>query len=197
MAHFGQAEDCKVYVWDMISGLTDVEIGEPIEIDNQHTRSVTTEHEVILAYISNKSYSLKNKTIKEYKEKGITAELYILLDFSHLISAPRIQRRLKTLSNANTIMTSIFVGPEIDDCLTQEMKKIIPCLNAPSPGEEELKMALSGMVEDCKKYLPNIVDEVAKHEKEIIKSARDKTISEAYRIWSKNIVTYSSLLRKE
>ena len=200
MDHFSKIRGLKLHVWDMISGLVSFDFPEdkdPIDLDNDKTRQCSSEHERILAYITNEYSNCQNQRVKECRLKKITGEVFILLDFGHMLNDPRIIRRLKMLSNVDFLMSIVLVGDYISTGMTNEMKEIIPALSAPLAGREELKTILQEMVGPVSEQLPDVVKEVEENEEAILKLIEGKTLIEAQYLLSGNLVACRSFLGKK
>lgn len=196
MEHFSRCKNIRLYVWDMISGLKWVDNNwDSIDMDNQYTRNCTTEHERVLAYIHNEHTNMQKAHAKEYKDRGYKADVYILFDFQHMLKEPRIIRRLKHVSDINSVMSSILVGEEIvKNHFSDEMFRLIPNIDAPSPGDEELMAILDDMVAGVKTQVPDIEEQIKNNKKEILKKMRGKTLLQAQRLICMNLVNHKKIL---
>ncbi len=197
MDHFTQVKNMKLYAWNVIHGLINIEDGDGIDLDNEHTRSCASEQERILAYIENEYKDMQRQHAREDMQKGIRAYIYILLDFNDMLKYPRVIRRLKTIYNTNSTASVILVGNNINNALDSEMQTLIPSLSAPMAEKKELKAILDEMVGSVSQALPNIIEEVENKEEKILQLVSGKTIAEAQHILSNNVVTHLSFLGEQ
>jgi len=205
MRHFSMVKGLSLNIWDMISGLRDVnsqdfwnaEAGIPSDLDNEHTRSCTSEQERILAYMFSKHGWLQRATVADYKKKQVRAEVYILLDFEHMLHDPRVVRRLKQICGIDSMMSVILVGDYISTNMSREMRTLIPNLTAPMPGNKEYRKMVDDMAGPISDKIPSIIKEVEENEAAILKSVEGKTISEAEYFLANNVVTHLSFLEKK
>jgi len=196
MSHFTRIKNMRFYIWDIIEGLKDGGRGDKIDLKDPPTILATSQEEVILAYISSKYKNIKKTQINEDRDKGIMADVYILLDFCHMLKDPRIIRRLKEIYSIPSTASVILVGSDLEDIFNGEMRTLIPTLLPTIPGDKELKMIIDDIVGSVSKILPNIIKEAEDKEKDILKLVSGKTVAEAQFILSKNISTYRSFLGK-
>lgn len=196
MNHFARIDGIRLYLWDMVSGLKWVNNDmDSIDMDNEHTRNCVTEHEIVLAYISNEYFNMQKWDAEKYREQGYKADVYILLDFQHMLKDPRIIRRFKHLSNVTSIMSSIIVGEEIvKNHFTDEMIRLMPNIDAPKPKDKELMTVIEGMVEGVRSQIPDIEEQIKKNKKELLKQMRGKTLMEAQIHICRNLVTHKKII---
>jgi hypothetical protein len=202
MRHFSKLKGLSLNVWDTISGLKSVDsqdfwnadAGECTDMDNEHTRSCTSEQERVLAYMFSKHGYLQKSTVADYKRKQVRAEVYILLDFAHVLNDPRVVRRLKQICSIDSMMSVVLVGDYISTNMDREMRTLIPNLTAPMPGNKEYKKMVDDMAGPISDKIPSILKEVEENEAAILKSVEGKTITEAEYILANNVVTHLSFL---
>lgn len=196
MSHLARWGNMRLYVWDIVSGLRWASNGwENVDTDNPHTRNCSSEHEIILAYIYDKHENMQQRHADQYRKQGYRADIYILLDFRHMLKDPRIIRRLKEMSNINSIMSSIIVGEDIvRNHSTDEMMRLIPNLDAPYPSNSEYEMIIEEMVESVKQQVPGIEEQIEKNKKELLKALGGKTLVEAQRFICKNLVSHKKIM---
>jgi hypothetical protein len=194
MEHLARCDNMRLYVWDMVSGLKWVNNDwDTKDIDNEYTRNCKNEHERILAYIKHEHENMQNFGLESYKKLGYRADVYILLDFQHMLKEPGIIRRLKQVANINSVMSSIIVGNNIDP-FDSEMTRLIPNLSAPFAEEGEYEMIIDDMVRGVKKQIPNIEDQIKENRKALLKSLEGKTLIEAQRWLCKNLVSHKKIM---
>lgn len=196
MEHLARWDNMRLYVWDMVSGLKWANNDwDPVDMDNEHTRNCASEHEKVLAYIHNEHFNQQKLDAKKYKDEGYRADVYILLDFQHMLKDPRIIRRLKQVSSVNSIMSSIMVGSDIvNNHFDEEIVRLVPNLIAPKPQDEKLMTILDGMGEGVREQVPDIEEQIKKNKKELLQQLRGKTLMEAQRLVCTNLVTYKKII---
>ena len=197
LQYFRICKSLQLFTWDIVDGVIDYQKQDTIDIDNKWTRDTGTEQERILSYITAQSSNLRKEHLKEYKDKGLRGDLYVLLDFQGYLDVPRIVRRLKTLSNINSLSTTIIVGPQIKNELDLEMRKIIPTLCPPDPQDEDFKLAIYEMADIIENSVPGIIDHTKANEDQLLKVLQGKTIYEAQSWMANNVVKYMNLLGKK
>jgi hypothetical protein len=91
-------------------------------------------------------------------------------------------------------MSSIIVGGDIiNNHFDNEMTKLIPNIDAPMPGDEELMAILDGMVAGVVEQVPDIEKQI-ENKKAILRLLSGKTLLEAQRIICTNLVRYKKII---
>jgi hypothetical protein len=197
MSHMARTEGYRVFIWDMVSGLRTGDTFDKVEMDNTNTRQCASDHERVLAYIYNEHENMQRQHAEQYKKQGYNADIYILLDFRHMLREPRIVRRLKNLAYVNSFMSSIMVGDDIaGHHYDHEMECLIPNLNAPKPGDDEIRQVFDEMVEGVIRQIPDIEEQIKKDGPALLKELRGKTLIEAQRIVCNNLTGSMTFIGK-
>ena len=194
MAHFSKADPSKLFVWDMVNGLTDMNTFENVEIDNDQTRSCSSEHERILAYLFGSYNGLMLSEVNKRREQGIRAEVYILLDFQHMLEDPRVIRRMKSIIHMDSIMSAFMVGHSMESYLDKEMSCLIPVFKTPIPCLKELKRTLYEFATGVENILPDIKNHVKNNENAILSQVEGLPICHAERLLARNVVLTMNFL---
>jgi hypothetical protein len=195
MEHYTRCQGYKLHVWDIITGLTWINNApDSIDMDNEHTRSCSSEHERLLAYIYHKHREVLKQDMMKYEKENIRGEIYILLDFQHMLRDQRVIRRLKQIVGMSSIVNAILVGHDIVDHHHEEMTKLIPNLNAPKPQDEELLSVMNDMVAGVQTQIPDIKDQLENDKDELLKKLRGKTLMEAQTAIAINLVKTKKLI---
>ena len=195
MEHYTRCQGYKLHVWDIITGLTWINNApETIDMDNEHTRSCSSEQERLLAYIYHEHREVLKQDMMKYEKENIRGEIYILFDFQHMLKDPRIIRRLKQLLEMSSVVSAIIVGHDIVNHHSEEMTRFIPNLNAPRPQDEELLRVMEGMVEGVITHIPDIKDQIENNKDELLKKLRGKTLWEAQQAIAINLVKTKKII---
>lgn len=183
--NFGQVMGYDVYIWNCFDGLIRLNASSNEEVQGECKKAREILDEII---VTNSKYHGNLGALEEGKQ-GI---IYILNDFFRFIGPkPDIERRLKTLNQSacNTAVTTIMTGPEYTS--TEILDKIMPVIDFPYPGYEELKYILWDIVDQHKDKIMGIVKETKNKERIIIDSISGLTTEESLRALAKSIVNYS------
>ena len=186
MNHYRRARGYDCFLWDSYNGLVNLETGEEVA---GTTNDLKNNQIAILDHIINeaKTYEKKKTTVKEKRDKGCNGVIFVLLDYFRFIQEnPDVERRLKAISNLNSIVCTILTGPYYQS--TDVIENIIPTIDFPYANSKEIKHALYDVVNGSKKSIPNIMEKTKKMEEELINAVTGLTLMEAQTAFSKSLV---------
>ena len=183
---------CKVngfkgLLWDCFQGLIDLETKDPVtsspDIKNPF---VVMEH--ILDHAKELSKPSNFQKLKD--EEGVNGVIYLLLDFYRYAQKydPGFERRLKAISNLESVITVVMTGPEYVSMPSAD--NLVSVIDFPFPNKEEIRNALWAIVNHVKNKIPEAKLEEAtrKSEEELVKAVSGLTLVEAQAAYAKSIV---------
>ena len=182
---YGKVKGYKVFVWDVHRGIINLHTGKEEGSNSEEIKDPIA----ILDHIITESTKYKSlKRIKVGKDEYIKGIIYILLDYNRYLedAGPHIERRLKCISNCESVVMTIVTGSYYS--CTPTVEKLFSILDFPYPNEQELKSALWEVTESIKDVLPTIIKKTEKIEEELIKSVMGLTLSEAQLAFSKSLI---------
>ena len=182
---YGKVNGYKVFIWDVHRGIINLHTGKEEGSNSDDIKDPIA----ILDYIITESIKHKKlKRIKVGKDEYIKGIIFVLLDYNRYLedAGPHIERRLKCISNCESVVMSIVTGSYYS--CTPTVEKLFSILDFPYPNEQELKSSLWEVAESVKDVLPTIVEKTEKIEEELIKSVMGLTLSEAQLAFSKSLI---------
>lgn len=182
---YGKAKSRKFYTWDIYDGLVDLISGEKVEGEEEMSPLEILDHII--------DYGKKiegQRVIEDENGDSYNSIIFCLLDYHRYISdemSPGMERRLKVISELESIITTIVSAPYYTS--TPSIENCFTMLDFPYPIYEELKDVLwdaSDGVEEC---IPKIKEVTKENEEVLIKSISGLTVPEAELALSKSLVT--------
>jgi len=189
MRHYCRAFGYECYIWDCYHGLVNLESGEK----EGGSEDSMKEPPAVLEYIIGEATPFSNnaEAIKSKIDNCIRGIIYILLDYFRFLgeeSRPDIERRLKAITNVDSIVSTIITGPvyETAPCL----ENLMPVVDFPYPNREEIKQALEQVVDGVAGKIEGINKSTKSREEELINSVSGLTLIEAQSAFSKSLVAH-------
>lgn len=180
---FSAARGYKIYTWDCHMGLLDI-------LTNQKSQSVSsdiTDPDNVLDVII-KDAELDKQNAKNLAEKQVNGKVYLLLDFYRYIGDAETERRLKRISQIDSMTTIIITGPSL--VTTPGLENLFSVLDFPYPNKNEIRGAIQSICKAVQKSIPTIYDEAKKNEYEIVGSLNGLTLKEAEKAVAKSVVKH-------
>ena len=141
----------------------------------------------ILEYIEKYSKSLMNKLemIQQMKKQGIRGILYVLFDGFRFINNPIFERKLKNISNLNSMVSVIITGPRTG---YSTLDNLMPFLETPMPNKKEYELLINEIITGVENNMPYFRKEVDINKDTLLEILEGLTIIEAERIFSYSLV---------
>ena len=186
--HLAAVRGYKVFIWDCYNGLLDlITEKEAVGVSEDLTDPLVALEHII------SSAKQDEANIKNFRDEGISGNIYILLDFHRYLddAPPDLERRLKAFADIESMTHVVMTGPFF--VTTPATEDIVSVLDFPYPNENEIKNALWSLVNaiQSQNKLPNLPKETKKNEDEIVKAANGLTLVDAQMAFSKSIVVHN------
>ena len=187
MDHFSRYRGYQVNLWDCFNGLIDLHSMEPVGVASDDIKQPLA----ILEHIINegKTY-VNNKYFVDKKiQDGTRGTIYILLDYCRYIEEdPDVERRLKSVTNLDGIVSTIITGPSYR--ATDVLENLMPVLDFPYPNKEEIKNALWQVVNSVRSKITDITKETKSNEENLVNAVSGLTLMEAQTAFAKSVVSH-------
>ena len=185
--HFCRYRGYECYLWDCYRGLIDLHTEEVVGGLDDAIKDPLN----ILDHIMNegKSYINNRDAVEKKKVENVKGIVFVLLDYCRFIEEdPDVERRLKSITEMDSIVTTILTGPSYK--ATDILENLIPVIDFPRPNKKEIANALWTVTDSISDQIPGIVKETKKMEEDLINSTCGLTLIEAQTAYSKSIVSH-------
>jgi ATP-dependent 26S proteasome regulatory subunit len=192
LEHFCRVHGYSCYLWDCFRGLIDIETAEPVGGTDETIRLPNS----ILEHIREESSRLAgdNDRLTSLKSRGKRGVIYILLDFFRFIDpkhrSPQwdIERRLKSLTNIDGVVSTIMTGPRY--AIPEVLENLVQTIDFPYPNKNEIKNVLWGAVSSVEAKIKNIREDTIDIEENLVNSVSGLTLLEAQTAFAKSLVLH-------
>ena len=185
--HFCRYRGYECYLWDCYRGLIDLHTQEVVGgVDD----SIKDPYN-ILDHIMNegKSYINNRDAVEKKRTENVKGIVFVLLDYCRFIEEnPDVERRLKCVTNMDSIVTTILTGPSYKS--TDILENLIPVLDFPRPNKQEIKNALWMVTNSVSDKITCITKKTKKIEEDLINATSGLTLIEAQTAYSKSLVCH-------
>jgi ATP-dependent 26S proteasome regulatory subunit len=186
--HYRRAKGYECYLWNCYEGLINAEDGTEV---GGTTEDLKNNPVAILDYIigESKTYTGNRTHIQSKKDSGCNGVIFVLLDYFRFIEEnPDIERRIKSISNLSSIVSTIITGPHYKS--TDVLGSLMPVIDFPLPNKKEIKLALSDVVRGAERKIVDIGKKTKEIEEDLINSVSGLTLMEAQTAFSKSLVAH-------
>lgn len=193
LEHFCRVHGYTCYIWDCFKGLRELESGERVAGTDDATIRMPN---FILEYIGEESSRLAedDDELTTLKKRGKRGVIFILLDFFRFID-PRhrtpqwdIERRLKSLTNIDGVVSTIMTGPRY--AVPEVLENLVQTIDFPYPNKNEIKNILWGAVASIEDKIIDIREQTIPMEEELVRAASGLTLLEAQTAFAKSLVLH-------
>ncbi len=189
--HYAKVEGYQVRIWDCFRGLIEMPGGEVIDVASHDAKDPS----YILEHIRGEANNFYNNpnAVTQKREENVRGIIYILLDYFRFMGTedniqPDIERRLKSLVNIDSIVTTIITGPTYR--ASSVLENLIPVIDFPYANREEIRQALWQVVNGVNDKITDINEKTKKMEEVLINSVSGLSLSEAQTAFAKSLVTH-------
>lgn len=192
LEHFCRVNGYTCYIWDCFRGLIELETGEVAGGTDETIRLPNS----ILEYIRDESSRLANDEdqLTNLKKRGKRGVIFVLLDFFRFID-PRhrtpqwdIERRLKSLTNIDGVVSTIITGPRY--AVPEVLENLVQTIDFPYPNKNEIKTVLWGAVASIEAKIPNLRESTVAMEEDLVNAVSGLTLLEAQTAFAKSLVLH-------
>ena len=191
LEHFCRVHGYVCYLWDCFKGLRELETGKPVAGTDVSTIRLPN---VILEYIGEESSRLAEEDDKltNLKKDGKRGVIFVLLDFFRFID-PRhrspqydLERRLKSLTNIDGVVSTIMTGPRY--AVPEVLENLVQTIDFPYPNKNEIKNILWGAVATIEDKIIGLREQTILIEEDLVNAVNGLTLLEAQTAFAKSLV---------
>lgn len=192
LEHFCRVNGYTCYLWDCFRGLIELETGDPAAGTDETIRLPNS----ILEHIRDESSRLANddSQLSNLKKRGKRGVIFVLLDFFRFIDPVHrkpdwdIERRLKSLTNIDGVVSTIITGPRY--AVPEVLENLIQTIDFPYPNKNEIKTVLWGAVASVEGKIPHLRESTIAMEEDLVNSVSGLTLLEAQTAFAKSLVLH-------
>jgi len=192
LEHFCRVNGYTCYLWDCFRGLIELETNEVVGGVDETIKFPNA----ILEYIREESSRLANDDSKlsNLHKKGKRGVIFVLLDFFRFIDPKHrtpqwdIERRLKSLTNIDGVVSTILTGPRY--AIPEVLENLVQTVDFPYPNKNEIKTILWGAVAAVEGKIPNLREATVIEEENLVNSVSGLTLLEAQFAFAKSLVLH-------
>lgn len=180
---FSAARGFETYTWDCHMGLINLLTKDKAQVVSDDITDADNILDVIIKEAEQDKKKMKLMATTQTKGK-----IYLLLDFYKFIEDNSTERRLKRLSQIESMTTVIITGPSL--VTTPGLENLISVIDFPYPNKNEIRGAIQALCKSVQSGIPDVFDKAKKNEYEIVESLNGLTLREAEKAIAKAIVKY-------
>jgi len=192
LEHFCRVNGYSCFVWDCFRGLIDMETGEKAGGTDDSIKMPNS----ILEHIRDESSRLATDIdeITTLKSRGKRGVMFVLLDFFRFIDPKHrtpqwdIERRLKSLTNIDGVVSTIMTGPRY--AVPEVLENLVQTIDFPYPNRNEIKNILWGAVASVEDKIVGLKDQTIEMEEDLVNAVSGLTLMEAQTAFAKSLVLH-------
>jgi len=181
--HLSAARGFRTYTWDCHLGMRDLFEGTKAKSAGADDLQPEIALDII---IKDAEDDVKNQ--KTLEADNVLGKIYLLLDFNKYLDEPTVERRLKRLSQIESMTTVVIVAPCLE--VTLGLENLISVLDFPYPNQEEIVSTLDSLCNRAITDVPGLKKEAAISKDLIINAVNGLTLNEASNALAKSVVRY-------